>query len=79
LAGHPVGTRPSPGPGRHEAADPRLVAGEWFGIAPSNTAFRMPIHEFHAIEDGKITHTWHLEDWFGWLNQVGAWPQKETA
>jgi len=53
--------------------------GEWFGIAPNNTAFRMPIHEFHAIEDGKITHTWHLEDWFGWLNQVGAWPQKETA
>ncbi len=53
--------------------------GEWFGIAPSNTAFRMPIHEFHAIEDGKITHTWHLEDWFGWLNQVGTWPQKDTA
>jgi predicted ester cyclase len=53
--------------------------GEWFGIAPTNTAFRMPIHEFHAIEDGKITHTWHLEDWFGWLNQVGAWPQKETV
>ncbi len=52
---------------------------EWFGIAPSNTAFRMPIHEFHAIKDGKITHTWHLEDWFGWLNQVGAWPQKDTA
>ena len=53
--------------------------GAWFGIAPTNAAFRMPIHEFHALQDGRITHTWHLEDWFGWLNQVGAWPQKETA
>jgi len=53
--------------------------GEWFGITPTNMAFRMPIHEFHALQDGRITHTWHLEDWFGWLNQVGAWPQKETA
>ncbi len=54
--------------------------GEWFGIAPTGKAFRLPIHEFHHIEHGRLTHTWHLEDWFGWLNQVGAWPaQKETA
>jgi len=51
--------------------------GEWFGIAPTNKAFRMPIHEFHAIENGRLTHTWHLEDWFGWLYQVGAWPMKK--
>ena len=49
-------------------------AGAWFGIAPTGKSFRMPIHEFHAIEQGRLTHTWHLEDWFGWLNQVGAWP-----
>ena len=48
--------------------------GSWFGIAPTGKSFRMPIHEFHRIENGKITHTWHLEDWFGWLFQVGAWP-----
>ena len=54
--------------------------GEWFGVPPTNRAFRMPIHEFHHIKDGRITHTWHLEDWFGWLFQVGAWPvQKEVA
>ena len=51
--------------------------GEWFGIAPTNKAFRMPIHEFHAIENGRLTHTWHLVDWFGWLYQVGAWPMKK--
>jgi hypothetical protein len=23
--------------------------------------------------------TWHLEDWFGMLNQVGAWPPAATV
>ena len=54
--------------------------GEWFGIAPTGRTFRMPIHEFHHFRNGRINHTWHLEDWFGWLFQVGAWPmQKEVA
>lgn len=55
--------------------------GEWFGIAPTGKSFQMPIHEFHHIANGKVTHTWHLEDWFGWLFQVGAWPlqHKEAA
>ena len=53
--------------------------GEWFGIAPTGKTFRMALHEFHYIENGQLTHTWHLEDWFGWLNQIGAWPlQQET-
>lgn len=51
--------------------------GEWFGIAPTGRSFQMPIHEFHYIVDGRLTHTWHLEDWFGWLNQIGAWPAEE--
>ena len=54
--------------------------GEWFGVAPNNRSFRIRIHKFHHIEDGRIIHTWHLEDWFGWLCQVGAWPvQKEIV
>jgi len=54
--------------------------GEWFGIAPTNKRFRLPIHEFHTIENGRLTRTWHLEDWFGWLLQVGAWPvRREVA
>lgn len=47
---------------------------EWFGVAPTGKRFSIPLHEFHRLEGGKITHTWHLEDWFGWINQVGAWP-----
>ena len=53
--------------------------GEWFGVAPTHRGFVLPIHEFHRVEDGRVTHTWHLEDWFGWLNQVGAWPPQTTT
>ncbi len=53
--------------------------GEWFGVAPTGRSFVLPLHEFHRIENGKLTHTWHLEDWFGWLNQVGAWPPQTTT
>jgi predicted ester cyclase len=48
--------------------------GDWFGVAPTGRTFSIVLHEFHRIEGGRLTHTWHLEDWFGWLNQVGAWP-----
>ncbi|WP_437810766.1 ester cyclase [Sorangium sp. So ce1078] len=53
--------------------------GEWFGIAPTGKTIRIPLHEFHHLNDGRITHTWHLEDWFGMLNQVGAWPPSATV
>jgi len=48
--------------------------GEWFGIAPSGKAFEMPIHECHRIENGKLTHTWHLEDWMSVFKQIGQLP-----
>ena len=46
--------------------------GEWFGVAPTGKRFTLPIHDFHHIQSGRVTRTWHLEDWFGWMNQVGA-------
>jgi predicted ester cyclase len=46
--------------------------GEWLGVAPTGARFTLPIHEFHHMRDGRVTHTWHMEDWFGWLHQVGA-------
>ena len=55
-------------------------SGKWFGVPPTGRSLSMALHEFHRIENGRLTHTWHLEDWFGWLNQVGAWPaHRETA
>ena len=57
--------------------DGKIIVHEMIGgpgRAPTGRAFHMPIHEFHYVENGKVTHTWHLEDWLGWLYQVGAWP-----
>jgi predicted ester cyclase len=49
-------------------------SGEIFGVAPTGRAVEVALHEFHHLRDGRITHTWHLEDWFGMLNQIGGWP-----
>lgn len=48
--------------------------GEWFGIAATNRLVRVPLHEFHHLTNGRITHTWHLEDWFGMFHQLGTLP-----
>ncbi len=48
--------------------------GGIFGVAPTGQSVDVAIHEFHHLQDGRITHTWHLEDWFGMLNRIGAWP-----
>jgi len=53
--------------------------GEMFGVAPTGQFLDVPIYEFHHLQDGRITHTWHLEDWFGMLNRVGAWPPAPTG
>ena len=50
--------------------------GEFFGIAPTGKPIAIAIHEFHQLTADRVSHTWHLEDWFGMLNQVGAWPPK---
>lgn len=50
--------------------------GEFFGIAPTGKAIAIAIHEFHHLSADRIVRTWHLEDWFGMLNQVGAWPPR---
>jgi predicted ester cyclase len=43
------------------------------GIPATNKRISIALHEFHYLKDGKLTHTWHLEDWFGLLIQSGAW------
>jgi len=49
---------------------------EFMGIAPTNQKLTIAIHEFHHLQGGKVTKTWHLEDWLTMLLQTGAWPQK---
>ena len=53
---------------------------ELLGVPATGTTLRVPIHDFHQIDaDGRITRTWHLEDWIGWLHQAGAWPPVSRA
>jgi len=46
------------------------------GIPPTGKKAAVVLHEFHYLKNGKITHTWHLEDWFTLLVQSGAWNPK---
>lgn len=54
-------------------------SGEWFGVPPTGRRFTMALHEFHHVENGRLTHTWHLEDWLGWMRQVGAFPTNQET
>ena len=63
--------------GSHERAGVRASLefthiNELMGIAPTNQKVSIALHEFHYLKDGKLTHTWHLEDWFGLLMQSKA-------
>ncbi|WET02453.1 ester cyclase [Flavobacterium sp. YJ01] len=60
--------------GSHERAAVRASmefthVNEIMGIAPTNKKVSIALHEFHYLKNGKLTHTWHLEDWFGLLMQ----------
>lgn len=64
----------SPGRAAVRAEITATHTGEWFGVPATGRSFTLALHEFHHIENGRLTRTWHLEDWFGWMNQVGALP-----
>lgn len=48
--------------------------GPLFGIAATGRKVSFRIHEFHEFEGERIKRTWHLEDWFGLFQQLGAFP-----
>ena len=47
---------------------------DFFGVAATGKHFAIRLHEFHEFEGSQIVYTWHMEDWFGFLHQIGAWP-----
>lgn len=60
--------------GTHERAGVRASinfthVSEILGIPASGKKVSVALHEFHYLKDGKLTHTWHLEDWFSLLNK----------
>jgi len=65
--------------GTHERAGVRAEmsfthSNEFMGIKPTHKKLTLALHEFHYLKDGKLTTTWHLEDWLSMLLQTGAWP-----
>lgn len=48
--------------------------GELFGIAPTGRKVSFRLHEFHALAEGRVTTTWHMEDWYGLFLQLGQFP-----
>jgi steroid delta-isomerase-like uncharacterized protein len=67
--------------GTHERAGVRAElsfthVNEFMGIPATNQKVIIALHEFHHLKDGKLTKTWHLEDWLTMLFQTGAWPVK---
>lgn len=63
--------------GSHERAAVRAEMvftqnSELLGIPATGNKVSVAIHDFHYLKNGKLTHTWHLEDWFGLLMQSGG-------
>jgi len=50
--------------------------GELFGIAATGKQVSFRLHEFHTIKDGRVSTTWHMEDWFGLFLQLGQFPSQ---
>ena len=48
--------------------------GDLMGVRATGRQFEIALHEFHQIADQRILTTWHLEDWFGFFNQVKRLP-----
>jgi steroid delta-isomerase-like uncharacterized protein len=76
-------------PDYHVTNDEILVAGDkvavhstvrgthqntFFGVPPTGRTIVMRTCDFHRIEHGVIVETWHLEDFFSLLRQLGALP-----
>ena len=70
----------SPGRAGVRASITGTHLGEVMGVPPTGQHVDIALHEFHHLEDGRLTHTWHLEDWFGLFNRLGVWhPPASTS
>jgi uncharacterized protein (TIGR02118 family)/steroid delta-isomerase-like uncharacterized protein len=45
----------------------------FLGVAASNRAIELRTSDVHRVRDGRIVQSWHLEDFFGFLLQTGAY------
>ncbi len=68
----------SPGRAGVRASITGTHLGEVMGVAPTGQHVDIALHEFHHLKGGLLTHTWHLEDWFGLFNRLGVWHPPAT-
>lgn len=47
-------------------------SGDFFGVPHGGKSFRIAAVDIQTIEDGKISRTWHLENWVLGLGQLRA-------
>ena len=48
--------------------------GNLFGVSATNEKVDVAFHELHHFHDGRLTRTYHVEDWFGLFQRLGQWP-----
>ncbi|MDN3028395.1 ester cyclase [Streptomyces sp. S.PB5] len=48
------------------------LRSEFLGVTPNGRYDEITIHEFHEIDNGRITRSWHLEDLHGWMGRMKA-------
>ncbi|WP_126583591.1 ester cyclase [Tengunoibacter tsumagoiensis] len=65
-------------PGGKVVAKSGINQNIFFGVPPTGRSITMRTCDFHRIEQGVIVYTWHLEDFFGLLRQLGALPPLST-
>jgi predicted ester cyclase len=51
----------------------------FFGIPPTGRQVSFRTFDFHQIARGVIVATWHLEDFFGLFQQLGAFPAQRRG
>ena len=47
-------------------------SADLLGVAPTGRKVAYRAYDFHRIENGRIAESWHLEDFYGLLNQLNA-------
>ena len=47
-------------------------AGEFMGAPHTGKSFKLMSIDVHTLEDGKMVHSYHIEDWLGAVRQLSA-------
>jgi predicted ester cyclase len=47
-------------------------AGEFMGAPYTGKSFKLMSIDVHTLEDGKMVHSYHIEDWLGAVRQLSA-------